>query len=165
MGPNRRHFEGVRLPQLPARYRAPFVLCCLQGKSYREAVGELGCPEGTIASRLSWARKRLRSRMIRRGFALAGGFLGAGLCHAGAAADGVKGRLVQATLQAAVVFRCGLVAVSADDKVVWSIALDRQQLVTGGAIQQLAKDDYLAVLYGCTSDSGVQVVRFKALSV
>jgi hypothetical protein len=37
-------------------------------------------------------------------------------------------------------------------------------LVGFGGTSINSLDDYLAVLYGCTSDSGVQVVRFKALS-
>jgi RNA polymerase sigma factor (sigma-70 family) len=44
---------------LPETLRAPFILCCLESKSYAEAAGQLGLQEGTIRNRLGRARKRL----------------------------------------------------------------------------------------------------------
>jgi RNA polymerase sigma factor (sigma-70 family) len=57
--------EEVR--RLPEKYRLPFVLCHLQGRTNEEAARELGRPVGTILSRLSRARERLRERLTRRG--------------------------------------------------------------------------------------------------
>lgn len=57
--------EEVR--RLPEKYRLPFVLCYLQGRTNEEAARELGRPVGTILSRLSRARDRLRDRLTRRG--------------------------------------------------------------------------------------------------
>src|SRR6201999_454035 len=63
------------LNRLPDRYRAAFVLCCLEGLTNADAARELGCPVGTVDSRLHAARTRLRDRLTPRGFgtgALAG---------------------------------------------------------------------------------------------
>jgi RNA polymerase sigma factor (sigma-70 family) len=57
---------------LPAKYRVPFVLCYMQGKTNAEAAQMLGCAHGTIFSRLAWARERLRKCLSRR-LALASG--------------------------------------------------------------------------------------------
>jgi RNA polymerase sigma factor (sigma-70 family) len=56
------------LDRLPERIRAVFVLCCLEGMTNSEAARELGCPVGTVNSRLHSARARLRARLARRGF-------------------------------------------------------------------------------------------------
>src|SRR5262249_43050464 len=61
--------------QLPEKYRVPFVLCYLEGKTTDEAGRQLGWPRGTVATRLAWARGRLRLRLARRGLALSGGAL------------------------------------------------------------------------------------------
>jgi RNA polymerase sigma-70 factor (ECF subfamily) len=44
---------------LPADYAAVVTVCDLEGATYREAAAALGCPIGTVMSRLSRARKRL----------------------------------------------------------------------------------------------------------
>ncbi len=59
--------EEIR--RLPDRYRAPLVLCYLEGLHHHEVARRLGCPVGTVESRLSRARRRLQSQLTRRGLA------------------------------------------------------------------------------------------------
>ena len=55
---------------LPVRLRLPVVLCYLGGISTEDAARELGCPRGTVLSRLAAARTRLAERLTRRGVTL-----------------------------------------------------------------------------------------------
>src|SRR5262249_42599616 len=59
--------------RLPAKYRAALLLCDLEGKTRAEAARQIGCPEGTIATRLVKARSLLARGLSRRGVALSGG--------------------------------------------------------------------------------------------
>ncbi len=58
------------LARLPERLRAPLVLCYLQGMTHELAAGQLGCPVGTVRSRLSRGRAQLLTRVTRRGLTL-----------------------------------------------------------------------------------------------
>jgi RNA polymerase sigma factor (sigma-70 family) len=62
--------------RLPRRYRGPFILCYLEGKTQAEAARMLACPPGTVASRLAWARDRLRVRLMARGLTLTAALAG-----------------------------------------------------------------------------------------
>ena len=59
------------LNRLPEKYRAPVVLCDLEGRTHQEAARSLGWPIGTVKSRQSQGRKLLRDRLVRRGLGLA----------------------------------------------------------------------------------------------
>lgn len=59
------------LSNLPEKYRAPVVLCYLEGWTHEEAAQQLGWPTGSMSRRLDRARALLRRRLARRGLALA----------------------------------------------------------------------------------------------
>jgi RNA polymerase sigma factor (sigma-70 family) len=85
--------------RLPARYRSVFILRCLQGRTDEETARELGVPAGTVQSRLSRARARLRSRLTRRGVTLTAAAVGTG--WAAEASAVVPASLVRVTVRAA----------------------------------------------------------------
>jgi RNA polymerase sigma factor (sigma-70 family) len=86
--------------RLPWGCRAAVVLCYFDGLSPEQAARQLGCPVGTVQSRLARGRARLRSRLTRRGLAPALGALGAGVAAEGAPAS-PPAALVEATIRAA----------------------------------------------------------------
>jgi RNA polymerase sigma factor (sigma-70 family) len=84
--------------RLPERFRVPIILCYLEGKTVEETARQLGCPVGTVLSRLARGRERLRMRLVRRGLALSAGVLGTALAQQTAAA--LPGVLVDKTVEA-----------------------------------------------------------------
>jgi len=55
------------LEAIDEKHREVFLLREVDGRSHREVAELLGVPEGTVWSRLSYARKRLREELVRRG--------------------------------------------------------------------------------------------------
>ena len=72
--------------RLPAHQRAAIVLCDLECLPHEEAARRLGCPVGTVESRLSRGRQRLRDRLVRRGLAPAAAALWAEMAREASAA-------------------------------------------------------------------------------
>lgn len=111
----RRDFRRVldeEVSRLPAKYRLPFVLCHLEGKTNEEVARELGCPTGTVLSRLARARERLRVCLTRRGVTLSAGALALALARE-AEAVSVSASQVQTSLHAAAGVALGRTAAEA----------------------------------------------------
>ena len=93
------------LSRLPDKYRIPIILCDLEGKTHKDAAGQLGCPEGTVSSRLSRARSMLARRLGRCGLAVTAGALAA-LSH-DAARAAVPAHLTTATVKTGILAAAG----------------------------------------------------------
>jgi RNA polymerase sigma factor (sigma-70 family) len=55
------------LERLPEKYRAPLVLCYLDGRTHAEAARAIGLPRGSMAKRIGEGLERLRERLLERG--------------------------------------------------------------------------------------------------
>ncbi len=66
------HEEVARLPE---HYRAPIVLCYLEGQTHEQAARALGCPLRTLQTRLQRGKAKLRLRLVERGLAPEAGLL------------------------------------------------------------------------------------------
>jgi RNA polymerase sigma factor (sigma-70 family) len=100
----------AELYQLPDQYRAPLLLCYLQGQAREEVAGQLGWSLATLGRRLERGRELLRSRLTRHGLPLS-----AALCLTllarGPAVAGVSPTLVAAVRRTALAAATGNSAV------------------------------------------------------
>jgi RNA polymerase sigma factor (sigma-70 family) len=98
------------LTHLPEKYRAPLVLCYLEGKTRDEAARQLGWSAKLVKSRLEQGRERLRYRLSRRGLTLPAALV-ATLLVEEAAPAALPAALLRAAVQTAIA--CPTHAVSA----------------------------------------------------
>jgi RNA polymerase sigma factor (sigma-70 family) len=68
--PELRQILDEEINRLPWKYRAPIVLCYIEGQTHEEAARQLEWPLGTVKGRLARARARLEARLVRRGTGL-----------------------------------------------------------------------------------------------
>jgi RNA polymerase sigma factor (sigma-70 family) len=115
--------------RLPAKYRAPVVLCYFEARTHEEAAQELAWAKGTVAGRLARAREMLRERLARRGITLATTALSAALAPSAAPAAGLA-VVISSTIQAA-----KLPVIS--NAVVAGVLSDRAAALVEGALQAM----------------------------
>jgi RNA polymerase sigma factor (sigma-70 family) len=89
-----------QLQMLAEKYRAPLVLCYLEGATRDEAARRLGISLATLKRRLDKGRELLRARLARRGLSLPAA-LGALLLAESSATAAAPALLVKATAQSA----------------------------------------------------------------
>jgi RNA polymerase sigma factor (sigma-70 family) len=94
------------LSELPERYRAPLVLCCLEGKSLAEAARLLGRPLATVGTQLARGRKLLRERLTQHGLTVSVTGM-VSLLLANTASSATPPALTQATVAAALALQAG----------------------------------------------------------
>jgi RNA polymerase sigma factor (sigma-70 family) len=110
--PAGRELEQViddELQRLPEKYRAPILLCCLQGRTQHEAARQLGWTVGTVRGRMWRGRDLLKARLQRRGLTISATLSAAWLEQSTAAAATPAG-LAAATIEAGIHFTAGPVA-------------------------------------------------------
>src|SRR5579883_570499 len=117
------------LARLPEKYRAPLVLCCLEGKTRDEAARLLGWSVKLVKSRLEQGRERLRNRLSRRGLTLSAALV-ATLLTEEVVSAALPAALIRATVEAT---RTGL-----SNGISASVALLAQSAL-GGMITMKAK--------------------------
>ena len=94
------------LRRLPSKYRAPLVLCYLEGRTHQEAARELGLPPGSISRRVARGLELLRERLAHSGLCLSHQAL-VGLLVNGTWRSIVERTLAEATARAGMLFKLG----------------------------------------------------------
>ena len=129
------------LGRLPEKFRAPLVLCYLEGLSRDEAAAWLGVSLSTVRGRLELGRERLRSRLARRGVTLTAVLL-APVVADGTAVATVPATLVVATARLAATLAAGR-PFAAESR---SVSLAHEGVTTMLATKLLAGASLLLVL-------------------
>jgi RNA polymerase sigma factor (sigma-70 family) len=93
------------LYKLPVTYRAPLLLCFMEGKTQDEAAIELNCSSGSLRGRLHRGRQLLRRRLAGRGLNLSAALTT--LLVASGPARATVSRLLDRTTHAAIEYAAG----------------------------------------------------------
>lgn len=123
------------MARLPEQYRAPLVLCFLEGRTQDEAAKQLGWPLTTLRGRLERGRQTLRKRLQSRGFDLSVLLLGIGVTSSASAH--LSQAFIHATTQA---MQWGSVRVATRQGVLAaSVSLSAEQVMKSMSIYQWTK--------------------------
>ncbi|WP_165247881.1 RNA polymerase sigma factor [Paludisphaera soli] len=147
-----REVVDEEIGRLPWKYRAPVVLCYLEGLTHEEAAARLGWPIGSVKGRLARARASLASRLGRRGVT------------AGAAALATE-RLGSAAVPEALAAAVSLAARRVAQGVAWNVVLsDPVSRLTKGASEsmtatQLTAAALAAVALATAAGVGIAAAR------
>jgi RNA polymerase sigma factor (sigma-70 family) len=134
------------LGRLSDRFRAPLVLCYLEGRTQDEAARQLGWGLNTLRRRLAQGRRLLEARLRGRGVTLSAGL--AGLLAASTVA--VPGDLRAATLAAAGVRTAGASLLSPVRKVI-AFLLSASGKKIGGVVALAALAAVVWIRHGWTA--------------
>jgi len=106
-----RSLIDAELERLPTRFRDPVILCDVQGQTHEQAAAQIGCPVGTVKSRLARGRERLKARLVRGGLTPSLAVLAS--FFAAERASAVPPPLIELTISAAAKLAAGSALVAA----------------------------------------------------
>jgi RNA polymerase sigma factor (sigma-70 family) len=143
------------IERLPERFRVPVVLCDLEGRTHEETARHLGWPVGTVKSRLSRGRERLRDRLVRRGVAPAAVI--AALSRTDALGEPISAALLESTSASAARF------VGSEQIVRASVASLAQGVLKAMFVSRWLKVVSILLVAGATA-TGVDLLARRAAS-
>ena len=145
----------AEIEKLPDRYRAPVVLCDLEGCSHQQAARHLGWPVGTVKSRQARGREKLRDRLRRRGVVPNVALLGSGSLSIGPNPV-VSPMLVESTIRAVVQFVTCQTAVKA------STLTLVQEVVKTMSLSRWSKAASVLLMIGATISGAALLTQSRA---
>src|SRR5262245_58116690 len=155
--------------RLADKYRTPFVLCCLEGRTRVEVAQELGWNEGTVSSRLAQARALLQKRLAQRGFTLSAVLTACALAE-GKAAAAAPLALVHSAVQAGVAGNAAAAfspsVVTLADGIVHALMVTKLKTVVVASLvlASMTAAGFAAYQMRPDADNGVPDVQKKPLS-